>query len=468
MQTHKVAVVVAVVAFGLTAVSAAGRWPQFRGPQGGVIDDDPALPDTWGIHENIAWKTPIAGRGWSSPIVWDDHVFLTAVVSDEPPPKPGLDLIEDGQGASYVGGNRQPFSHSPHRWVLYDVDFKSGKVRWERELRSGEPLAAKHPKNSYSSETPVTDGQRVYVYNGDLGLFAVDFKGKVVWSTRVMPSGSLPAENPAAAAGRVDFGTGSSPALYKDRIFVSDDHELREWFLAAYSTRTGEELWRVGDKKTPRGGGLGWASPVVWENPLRTEVLVIAGGAIRSYDPAGKLLWQLRGLGTNSTATPVFANGLVYVGSGYPADATRPVWAIRPGATGDISLAEGETSNRFVQWSQSKVAAYIPSALAYGKYYYTLESQGFLQCNDALTGERVYGRKRLDATTSGFSASPWAYNGKIFVLSEDGDTYVVQPGPDFKVLQKNSLGEMALATPAVVRGSLLLRTVSSLYRIARK
>jgi hypothetical protein len=464
---RKVAAAVVGVALSVTTISAVTQWAQFRGPRGGVVADDPALPDTWSETENVAWKVPVPGRGWSSPIVWNDHVFVTTVLSDEAPPKPGLDVIEDGKNASYLAGMRAPIAHTTHRWVLYDFDFDTGKLRWERELRSGEPLAAKHPKNSYASETPVTDGRRVYVHNGDLGLFAVDFDGTIAWTTRVMPPNSLPTENPALAEGRIDFGTAASPALHGDRLFVVDDHESQEWFLAAYSTETGEELWRVGDKKSEAGVALGWASPIIWESGARTEVVVIAGGAVRSYDTMGKPLWVLNGLGTNSTPTPVVANGLLYVGSGYPADQRRPVWAIRPGATGDISLDDGASSNEFVAWSQPKVAAYMPSALVYGKYLYTLASQGFFQSNDAASGDQVYGRRRIDVNTSGFTASPWAYNGRIFALSEDGDTYVIQPGPEFKVIGKNSLGEMALATPAVVRGSLLLRTVSSLYRIAR-
>lgn len=467
MRTRRLAAAAIVVVLGLTTLPAAGRWTQFRGSRAGAIEDDASLPDVWAPGTNIAWKIAIPGRGWSSPIVWDDHVFVTTVISDEAPPVPGLDLIEDGKGASYKAGMRAPINHSPHRWMVYDIDFKTGKKRWERELRTGEPLAPKHPKNSYASETPVTDGQRLFVYNGDLGLYALDFTGKVRWSRRVQPANSLPAENAEQAKGRIDFGTASSPALYKDRLYVVDDHEPRRpWFLAAYSAQTGEEIWRVGGDRT--GGGPTWATPFVWENGQRTEIVVMAGGAVRAFDLNGKPLWYVRGLGSNSTPTPFTANGLLYVQAGYPADATRPVWAVRPGGSGDITPKDGESSSEFVVWSHPKLAAYMPSGLVYGKYLYTLESQGFLQCNDAMTGERVYGRKRIDAATSGFTASPWAYNGKIFALSEDGDTYVIQPGPDFKVLNKNSLGEMALATPAVAGKSLILRTVNSLYRIAKR
>ena len=336
---------VAIVALAIGGRLAADGWPQFRGYQSGVVADDPTLPDTWGPDENVAWKIPVPGRGWSSPIVWDDHVFITTVLSDEPPPVPGLDIIEEGQQASYRGGMRQPLSPSPHRWMLYDISLETGAVRWSRELRDSAPLAAKHPKNSYASETPVTDGRHVYVYNGDVGLFAVDFDGNVVWEERVMKPDTLPAEDPAAASGRIDFGTGASPALHEDRIYVVDDHERVEWFLAAYRSSDGEELWRVGGAKQQRSG-IGWASPVVWENSLRTEIIIIASGAVRAYDRDGVPLWELNGLGTNSTPTPVIADDMLYVGSGYPADAERPVWAIRPGATGDISLEEGETRKR--------------------------------------------------------------------------------------------------------------------------
>jgi hypothetical protein len=456
-----------VMMLALGSTSAAQRWAQFRGPAAGVIADDPALPDEWGPDQNIAWKASIPGRGWSSPIVWDDHVFVTSVISDEPPPKPGLDVIEDDQPVDYKGAPRGIIRRSPHRWMLFDIDFKTGRKRWERELWAGQPLAVKHPKNSYASETPVTDGRRVYVYYGDVGLYAVDFHGNVAWSTRVQPPKYTADNLPALEKRGADLGTGASPALHDGRLYVLVAHEpeARPWFLAAFVAQTGREIWRVGGQRD--GGGPTWATPFIWSNSQRTEIVVLAGGAVRSYDLDGKPLWYLRGLGSNSTPTPFAANGLLYVGAGYPADASRPVWAVRPGGSGDITPVNGQSNSEFVVWSQPKLAGYMPSALVYGNYLYVLESQGFLQCNDALTGERVYGRKRIDPDTSGFTASPWAYNDKIFVLSEDGETYVIQPGPEFKVLRKNSLGEMALATPAVVNRSLVLRTVSSLYRIMK-
>jgi len=181
-----------------------------------------------------------------------------------------------------------------------------------------------------------------------------------------------------------------------------------------------------------------------------------------------RLLWELRGMSELTIPSPFAKLGLVYISSGYPGGALRPVYAIRPGATGDISLKAGETSNAYVAWHQPLLGTYNTSALVYGDYYYTLLDRGFLLCHDARTGRQIYGRQRLAADSSGFTASPWAYNGRIFVLSEDGDTYVVQAGPEFKVLRKNSLDQMPLATPAVLRGSLIMRTQSNLYRIAKQ
>ncbi len=433
-----VGLLIAALLPGLAA--AADRWPQFRGAQAGVAEDDPALPESWSQTENVRWKVPIPGLAWSSPIVWGDHVFVTTVISatEVEAPRPGL----------YFGGER-PTPTSEHRWVLYALDFATGRIRWEREVRRGVPHGPRHLKNSYGSETPVTDGERVYALFGSVGLFAFDMEGRHVWTYELEP-----------AETRFGWGTAQSPALFGDRIYVLNDNEVRS-FLAALDTRTGKELWRV-----ERPQETNWASPFVWQHEQGVEIVTAATGGIRSYDLDGELKWELRGMSSIVNPTPFSRHGLLYVSSGYPGDALRPVYAIRPGASGDISLRPGESANEFVAWSNAQLGTYSTSAVVYGDIYYTLLDRGFFLAHDARSGEPVYPRQRL-AVGSGFTASPWAYNGRIFAASEDGDTFVIQAGREFRILGSNPLGEMIMASPAVARSSLIIRTASSLYRIAR-
>ena len=467
------AIVAGVIALG-QAPASDDNWSKFRGSRAGVVDDDPALPETWSRAENVVWNFEVPGQGWSSPIVWDDLVFVTSVVSDEPRQEPGRDIIpepgQEGAPVTSIDGvsSRAPLS-TPYGWMLYAIDYETGQIRWERELRGDIRPKRKHPKNTYASETPVTDGEHVYVYHASAGLFAVDFNGNLVWSTTVtVPEEVDPeiAKTRAASGGVLDgLGGAASPTLYNGRLYISADYDSRLWFLAAFNARTGEELWHVSHPK--REAAYGWSTPFVWENELRTELIAAGDLRVRSYDLTGTPLWELKGLSINTTPTPFATDELLYVSSGYPSDRFRPVYAIRPGAAGDISLKPGETSNEYVAWFQRSAAPYMPSQLVYGDYLYTLYSQGFLTAHDAKAGGEVYGRVRIARGTGGFTSSPWAYNGKIFAMSEDGDTYVIQAGPDYRLLGKNSLGEMVNATPAVLRGSLIIRTVSSLWRIGR-
>ncbi len=444
----------------MPGVSAADQWPRFRGPQAGAVADDPALPDTWSETENIVWKIDIPGLSWSSPVVWDDHIFITTAISagEEPMPIPGLYDPGDEQGSLR--------SSAVHRWILYDVDFETGQIRWARELHRAPPPVARHIKNTFASETPVTDGERVYVYFGVIGLLAaLDLNGTAIWTKDV-----------GAFDDSSGFGTAASPVLHEDRLYIINDNTTQS-FIAAFDKRTGDEIWKVNREET----GGNWATPLVWENELRTEIVTSGRGKVRSYDLDGTLLWELRGMSILNVPSPFARHGLVYISAGYPGGRLRPVYAIRPGASGDISLwPDGRPSGSarfpgqrtyslddYVVWSYPLLGTYNTSALVYGDYYYTLLDRGFLLCHDARTGEQIYGRQRISAGT-GFTASPWAYNGKIFLLSEDGDTYVIQAGPDYEVLGRNSLDEMSLATPAVARGSLILRTQSKLYRIARQ
>jgi outer membrane protein assembly factor BamB len=206
----------------------------------------------------------------------------------------------------------------------------------------------------------------------------------------------------------------------------------------------------------------------VWEHDGRTELITVSKGRVSSYDIDGNALWHLNGLSGSTTPTPFAANGWLYASSGYPAGPFRPVYAIRPGASGDISLKDGEQSNAFVAWSNPTLATYLPSPIVYRGQLCNLFARGFFTCHDAATGKEIYGRQRIDPQASGFSVSPWAYNGRIFVASEDGDVYVIEAGPQFRILRKNSMGEMiSIGSPAIVRSSLIIRTVSSLWKIAR-
>ena len=442
-----------------TTMGQTQQWPQFRGTGAGVAADHPALPDTWSETQNVAWKIDIPGRSWSSPVVWGDHIFVVGAVSvKEPvqPLKPVPSYLARSFGGTMAGTDiSQPVEQ---RWALYDVDFQSGKVRWERTLQTALPSHPVHQKNSYASETPVTDGERVYVYLGYAGIFAFDMSGAPVWSTPMKALGM-----------RTGWGSAASPALHNGRLYIVNDNEERS-FLAAVDARTGRELWRVDrDEKS------NWSTPFVWQNERGTEIVTTGSRKVRSYDTSGKLLWEVGGLTSIHATSPIAAHGLLYVSSGYPTDALRPVYAIRPGASGDISLKAGETrntfgetSNAFIAWAHPTLASCYPSPLVVGDQYYTLMDRGFLTSNDAKTGKEIYGRQRISAESSAFSASPWSYNGKIFAISEDGDTFVVQTGPEPKVIGKNTLNEMTLATPAIANGSLIIRTASKLYRITKR
>jgi outer membrane protein assembly factor BamB len=282
--------------------------------------------------------------------------------------------------------------------------------------------------------------------------------GKLVWEKRIEP-----------ATTRLGWGTAASPVLYDDQIFVVSDNDDQS-FVMALDTETGEENWRVN-----REEGSNWATPFVWDNGQRVELITAGSDMVRTYDLEGNELWYFTGMNTLSIPQPFSAHGLLYVTSGYVGDRIKPVFAIRPGAEGDITLAEGQKSNDYVVWYQDGAGPYHPTPLVYGDHYFTLLDLGFYTVHDAKTGEELYFteqqkknsevRRRVSRGSGGFTASPWAYNGKIFALSESGDTFVIDTAKDFEVVGTNSLDEVAMSTPAVARGSLFIRTRSHLWRL---
>jgi outer membrane protein assembly factor BamB len=434
---------VAAVCCAIASLQAATpSWPQFRGPGGRGLGDGANLPERWSTTENVAWRASIAGMGWSSPVVAGNRIFLTSVVSAGETEKPVKGL--------YFGGER-PASAAEHRWTIHAIDFATGKPLWMREAHRAVPAFSRHLKNSYASETPVTDGERLYVYFGNIGVFCYDLDGTLVWSQR-LPQARM----------RNGWGTASSPVLHAGRLYIVNDNDDQSYLLAL-DAKSGKTIWRV-----DRDEGSNWSTPFVWQHAGRTEIVTTGTRSVRSYDLDGRLLWQLKGMSSIVIPTPFSAHDLLYISSGYVGDSHRPAYAVRPGASGDISLAPNETSSKYIAWYQPTGGAYNPSALVYGDHYYTLYDRGFFTAHDARTGVAVYPRQRIDPAAGAFTASPWAYNGKVFALSEDGVTYVMRAGPTYELLWKNTLDEFTMASPAIADDSLIIRTASTLYRIAKR
>jgi outer membrane protein assembly factor BamB len=419
---------------------AADNWPQFRGSHASGVSAHSAVPDAWNASSHVVWKTPIPGRGWSSPVVSGERVFVTTVIQEEGEPE----AVKQGL---YFGGDR-PTPKETHRWVVYCLDLGSGRVLWEKEVHRGVPEQGHHLKNSLASETPVTDGERLYAQFGNVGIFCFDFAGKRLWFKRWE---SQPM--------RFGWGTAASPVLHHDRIYLVNDNEKHSYLIALHK-KTGEQIWRV-----DRNEKSNWATPFVWEYEKRTEIVTPGSGKIRSYDLNGRLLWELGGMSSITSPTPLAAHGLLYVTSGYVLDPRKPLFAIRPGSAGDITLQGDQVASGSVAWCQKQAGPYIPSPLVYGEFLYVLYDRGQLACYNARTGKEVYGKHRIAPEAKAFSASPWATGSKIYCLSEEGDTFVIQAGPEFKLLQTNRLGEMCMATPALLHDGLIIRTGSQLLRI---
>ena len=463
-----------LIACAIASIDISGRapelaWPQFRGPAGAGILSEGKLPTSWSAKDNVAWSVVIKGRGWSSPVAWNDTVFVTSAISPGAfkAPSTGIfgndyvaelmkqGLPDDEVNKRVIARDIELTSESGEiRYMVYAFDANSGKLKWEREAHKGAPFGGRHRKNTFASETPATDGERLYAYFGNVGLYAYSLDGKLRWSTRFDPQPMY-----------LDFGTAASPVVHDGRVFVVHDNEGRS-FVAAVDAKTGRHLWRMErDIKAPQGSG--WSSPFIWKNDRRTELIVVGRSHAVSYSPeTGKELWRMRGLTGQSTPSPVAADGLLFLATGSQGESNRPVFAVRPGASGDISLTKGEEQNTFVAWVHSRASAYTSSPLVYRVRMYVVNDNGILTVFDSRTGKEIY-KARAGGSGNTFSASPWAADGKIYLLSEDGHTFVIEAGDKYVELAKNSMDEMSLASPALAPDTIFLRTQTKLYRIGR-
>ncbi len=421
---------------------ASENWTRFRGADAtGVVADNPALPKQWSATDNVAWIAEVPGQGWGSPVVVGQRMFVSSVVADEENLRP--------QSGLYLGeGVRDP-AKGLHHWMVYCYDLNTGQEIWRREAHRGHPQVPRHPKSSYAAETPTTDGERLFVLFGDLGLYAYSLDGELLWKQMIEPKKT-----------NMDYGAAASPVVHGEQVFVVYDNKEASW-IASFDTKSGNTNWR-----TDRDEVMSWATPFVWQNEHRTEIVVPGQKHNRSYSLDGKELWNFDGdMSVLVIPSPFAAHGMCYIASGYVGDAHRPTFAIKPGAKGQLA-SEGEyTDNPFIGWYQAKASPYNTTQIVYGDYLYTVYDQGFMTCHNALTGAEVYGKKRFSPKGT-FTSSPWAYNGQVFCLSEEGLTYVIKAGPDFEILNTNPLDELCIATPSISGSKLLIRTISKVYCVS--
>jgi len=422
---------------------SAQNWPGWRGDGRGVSAEK-NLPLRWSEQENVKWKTPIPGAGHSSPIVWGSRVFVTTAVAEDP-------SVESFRGGVYMGGNRNKPDASGYKFCLICLDVSQGNILWSKVVAHKEPKTRRHTKNTYASETPVTDGRHIFVSFGSVGLYCVDVEGNEIWRRDL-----------GLLRGRRGWGTGASPVLFQNTVIVNCDSD-DDSCIAAFEKTTGDPVWR-----TERNEGASWGTPFLFEARGRTTVVTNATKRLRGYDAnTGKLLWECAGGSMISVPSPVATQNLVFLSSGHSMSLLRqPIIAVRPEASDDITPAKGETQSQGVAWSHTKGGPYVPSPIALGDYLYVPLDKGFLTCYEAQTGKLVYDRQEL-GTRNTITASPIAGDGKIYIQTEDGECYVVKQGPKFEILAVSKLDEIFCASPAVSEGKLFLRGRKHLYCIGK-
>ncbi|MFV0590199.1 MAG: PQQ-binding-like beta-propeller repeat protein [Draconibacterium sp.] len=434
---------VAILFISVLILSACStnEWPQFRGAKSDMIVTAKNLPADWNDSLNIRWTQAMEGESWSSPIVFGDKIFYSSAVL-----KKKAEKTSAGENTQQADKDKLP--EDIYRWQLTCLNAQSGEKLWNAVSREGTPRIKKHAGSTYACETPVTDGKNVWIYYGMHGVYCYDMNGELIWK---QDPGAYPTAN--------GWGTGSSPVLYNNTLFVLVDNEESS-FLIAYDAQTGNEKWKVKrDEKTT------YSTPVVWENNLRTE-LVTLGSKARSYDPeSGELIWELEFNKGRAVASPVFDKEKIYLGlSGGPRD-VGPLHAIKAGASGQLSPAYN-SANEFVAWSDTLAGLCNPSPLLYnGLIYLVSDRGGEVSCFDAENGERLY--KESAGKSGACWASPWICSDKLYFYDEKGVVQIVQTGTEFKSVGSNSLSDKFWASMAVTNDSYILKGVNKIYCIGK-
>lgn len=426
-----------LVAVAMVQAQSDAHWPQWRGPFfNGMARGD--APTVWSDTKNIKWKTEIPGRGFSTPVMWGDRIFLTtAIPSGKPAAEPAP---PEGRRA---GGGAGPLVE--HKFEVLCLDRKTGKILWQRTAKVATPHEGYHRTyGSFASNSPITDGRYVYAFFGSRGLYVYDFNGKLIWEKDFGVQMKM----------RLAFGEGAAPLLSKDQLFLVFDHEAGS-FMVAIDKRNGKELWR-----SQRDEPSSWSTPLAIEHNGRTEIIVPATNKVRSYDARnGKVLWESAGLGSNVIPVPVHHNGMVVVMSGHR---DPKLMAIKLGKDGDISGSDA------IAWSHTRGLAYTTSPVLYDNKLYVVTDNGLVSAFNATTGEPFYAQTRLPKGYN-LKASPVGANGKLYLATEDGDVVVLKMGEKFEVLSVNTLEDQVfIATPVIADGEIYLRGQKTLFCISEK
>lgn len=422
------------------------NWPSFRGADAAGNGDGQGIPTRWDVEtgENVRWRTPIPGIANSSPVIWGDRIFVTTAISGA-----GDDTVRTG-----LYGDTTPVDDlSPHSFRVYALDKENGNIVWQHELYNGPPLTKRHTKSSQANSTPAADAAHLVVVFGAIGKLATfDHDGNLLWEKDL--NGALDSGwffDPS-----YQWGHGSSPIIYGGMVILQADQQ-RGSFVAAYDIDSGAEIWRTDRDEIPS-----WGTPTVYRGEPRDE-LITNGKTIRSYDPqTGELLWWLTPNSELPVATPVVGDGLIYLSNRYPP--IQRIYAVRPGGSGDISLAEDETSNEWIAWSKTRSVSYLPSPILYDDMFYTQGDDGRLITYGAHTGEVVY-QARIAGTGGAYVASPVIADGRIFFTSEECTVHVAATGPEYRDIASNDMDDVCWATPAISDGLLVVRTLNFVYGI---
>jgi outer membrane protein assembly factor BamB len=407
--------------------------------------DHVRTPVDWNVEtgKNIKWKTRIPGLGHSCPVIWDDNVFITTAVSGS-----GKDSLKVG----LYGDIDMVEDDSEHEFRVYCLDKNSGEIKWMKIAHKGVPKTRRHTKSSHANPTPATDGKHLLVYFGSEGLFCYDFGGNLLWKKDFGVINAGPYDMP-----EVEWGIGSSPVIYNDRVIIQCD-VTGDDFLGLYDVNSGREIWRV-----PRDEVSTWSSPAVCYDRDRIQIIVNGYRHMGGYDfETGEEIWKMSGGGDAPAPTPVIAHDLIFINNAH--GRYSPIYAVRPDASGDITLHKDSTSNEFIAWSIKRGGAYMQTPLIYGDYLYNLRGNGSLTCYHATSGELMY--KVNLGVSGGVTASGVVSEAKLYFTAENGEVFVVEAGPEYNLLSKNSMGDLCMATPAISDGILFFRTRSYVVAVS--